>query len=164
LSGFISNDDKEKELKMKKFGKSLVVVALLSVLVLSLCACKKSKVSKDEYATKADEFYAKVVEIGTDIDTINPTDVGSTEHLLSSLDQLNAEVKAFSELTPPAELKDAKERAVSASQLMEEAVKNFHIALGSETVDETALDTARFNYGNAIIEIKNIGIALQNAN
>ncbi len=149
---------------MRKIGKSIVVFLMLGVMVFSLCACKHAKITKEEYAAKADEFYAKIVEIGTEIDTINPTDVGSSEHLLSALDKLNAEVKTFSELNPPSELKDAKERAESASKLMNEAVTDFHTALGGETVDQNALDTARFNYGNAIIEIKNVGIALQNVN
>ena len=136
---------------MRKIGKSIVVFLMLGIMVFSLCACKHAKITK-------------IVEIGTEIDTINPTDVGSSEHLLSALDTLNAEVKTFSELNPPSELKDAKERAESASKLMNEAVTDFHTALGGETVDQNALDTARFNYGNAIIEIKNVGIALQNVN
>ena len=149
---------------MRKTSKLLIVCLVLSVVMFTLCACKNSAVSKEEYAGKADEFYAKIVEIGTDIDTINPSDVGATEHLLSSLDLLNDEVKAFAELNPPADLSDAKAKAESASKLMNDAVTGFHTALGGEEVDQTALDMAKFNYGNAIIEIKNIGIALENVN
>ena len=46
---------------------------------------------------------------------------------------------------------------------MSEAVTNFHKALDGEQIDEAALAEANFNYGNAVIEIKNVGIAMRNA-
>ena len=46
---------------------------------------------------------------------------------------------------------------------MSEAVASFHKALDGDTIDETALADANFNYGNAVIEIKNVGIAMRNA-
>ena len=148
---------------MKKIRTKVLCVLLGIVCVLSVVGCKKKAVDANEYATKADEFYERITAIGAEIDALNTKTDDADRQLLVKLDALNDEVKAFAELDPPENLKDAKERAVSASNFMSEAVSLFHKAFESESVDQTALDEARYNYGNAIIEIKNIGIALQNA-
>ena len=46
---------------------------------------------------------------------------------------------------------------------MTKAVSYYHNALEGEKADETALRTAELNYENAVTEIKNVGVALQNA-
>lgn len=148
---------------MKKTYKKLLVLLLAAVCVFLLAGCKKKSVSSDEYAAKADEFYGKISALGAEIDAIDSKSGDADKQLLAKLDELNEEFKAFSELDPPSDLQSAKERAESAAKFMSEAVSLFHKAFESDSVDQAALDDARYNYGNAVIEIKNVGIALQNA-
>ena len=117
----------------------------------------------EEYTQAANEFYTKVQNYNTVINAIDPKSQDACKDMLKQLDSLNKDMQDFAALNPPAEVPDAKSHAENAAKLMDEAVKSFHMALDGDEIDETALADANFNYGNAVIEIKNVGIAMRNA-
>ncbi|MBR6094234.1 MAG: hypothetical protein IKP92_04325 [Lachnospiraceae bacterium] len=148
---------------MKKRITKITVIICAFVLMLPLFACKKGKMTVEDYTVKANEFYTKVQDYDTAINNIDPKNADACKEMLKQLDALDKDVQAFAKITPPEEVPDARAHAENAAKLMSEAVASFHKALDGDTIDETALADANFNYGNAVIEIKNVGIAMRNA-
>lgn len=158
---FLPESDSRKVMK-KHFAKIVVFVCVFA-LMLPLVGCKKGKMTVEEYTAEANEFYSKVQGYDTAINNIDPKNADACKEMLKQLDALDKDVQAFAKITPPDEVPDARAHAENAAKLMSEAVASFHRALDGDTIDETALADANFNYGNAVIEIKNVGIAMRNA-
>lgn len=148
---------------MKKSIKKVLLILAAICVCIPFAGCKKGEMTVEEYTVKANEFYTKVQEYDQAINAIDPKKGDACKELLKQLDGLDKDLQAFAKVTPPKEVPDAKEHVENAAKLMSEAVTNFHKALDGEQIDEAALAEANFNYGNAVIEIKNVGIAMRNA-
>ena len=153
-------------MKKSLFGK--IILMLVAVLTLSVlfAGCSKNsgkELSVDDYKEKASNFYDKLQDYDKKISSIDSKDKGAVNELLNTLDEMNADFQEFGALEPPKQIPDAKEHAVNAAKLMDTANTYFHHALADDETNTDALANARLNYGNAIIEIKNVGIALQNS-
>jgi len=153
---------------MKKSVRGKIILMIVSVLVFAavFTACGKSTggaMSVDDYKDKASDFYDKLQDYDKKITSIDSKDKGATDELLQILDDMNKDFQEFGALEPPKEIPDAKEHAQNAAKLMDTAVTYFHHALADEETNTDALANARLNYSNAIIEVKNVGIALQNS-
>ncbi len=139
----------------------MIITAVLFVFPLILCGCTKNN-KNDVYISEVNNFYNKLVSYDAKINRIDAKDKNASDELLAILDDMNRDFKAFAELPVPAEAPEAKEHAQNASAFMAEATEYYHKALEGEKVDEMALSNAKLSYGNAVTEIKNVGVALQN--
>ena len=146
-------------MKRGLFHKGIPV--LLVLLILFSFGCTKK--TGNDYAEKATEFYSKLITYDAKINRIDAKDKDACEDLLNILDDMDKEFKDFAAIPVPNDVPDAKEHVDNASKFMSEAVSYYHVALEGEEVDEMALSNAKLSYGNAITEIKNVGVALQNS-
>ena len=145
----------------KKYSKILLVTCLILAMSLCIFGCKKD--DNSAYAEKVTEFYQKLSTYDAKINAIDSKASDADAKLLEILDQMDQEFKEFAALDTPASVPEAKEHANNASNCMSNAVSYYHEAFKGEKPDETALQNAKLQYENAFIEIKNVGVALQNA-
>ena len=146
---------------MKRKRSKIILFAVSILIVLALCACSKS--DSDAYAKSVEDFYTKLNTYDAKINVIDPNDKEADKKLLEILDDMDKEFQNFAKLEAPKNAPEAKEHAENASKCMSQAVSSYHEAFKSDKPDETALHSAKLQYDNAIIEVKNVGIALQNA-
>ena len=147
---------------VKRYFKIILVTGLILAMTLCVFGCKKD--DSGTYAEEVTEFYQKLSTYDAKINTIDSKASDADVKLLEILDQMDNEFKEFAALDPPASVPEAKEHANNASKCMSNAVSYYHEAFKGEKPDETALQNAKLQYENAFIEIKNVGVALQNAN
>ena len=153
-------------MKKSLFGKIILMLVAVMTMSVIFAGCGKKageELTVDEYKEKASVFYDKLQDYDKKITSIDSKDKGATEELLKVLDDMNADFQEFGALEPPKQIPEAKEHASNAANLMNTAVTYFHHALSDEETNTDALANARLNYSNAIIEVKNVGIALQNS-
>ncbi|MBR4581800.1 MAG: hypothetical protein IKO32_11260 [Lachnospiraceae bacterium] len=145
---------------MRKLFK-IILVSFIFMLFLTGCS---DQGKEEKYAEDVSNFYVKINTYDAKINAIDSKAADADKQLLEIIDQMDAEFKNFAALEPPAGYDQAKEHATNASQCMTNAANYFHVAFSGEKVDETALQSAYLQYGNAITEVKNVGVALQNGN
>ena len=150
---------------MKKGLSGKVSLFLVIILVFTVAAsgCINRASGNDEYVEKVSAFYDKIQNYDKKITSIDPKSKEAATELLTTLDSMNKDFQEFGELDPPKQIPDAKEHALNAAKLMDTAVTYYHQALDGDDTDTDALANAKLNYSNAIIEVKNVGIAMQNS-
>lgn len=152
------------QMNKKQVNRAAGLILLTSVFVIlcvGMSGCKKK--TNGEYVKTVNDFYNKLLTYDTNIKRIDPKDPEACEELLSLLDLMNKDFQDFAEVPVPDNVPEAREHAQNAAAFMTKAVSYYHNALEGEKADETALRTAELNYENAVTEIKNVGVALQNA-
>ena len=145
---------------MKRIIRGFVIGLLCLFMALCFAGCKKN--DPQSYIDAVAEFNGKLATYDAKINNINTKDPQCDTELLKLLEELEGEFKKFAEAEPPKGYSGAKLHAQNASDYMSQAVAYYRTAFEKEEIDQIALSSARVQYENAFIEIKNVGVALQN--
>ncbi len=141
--------------------KRRIYALLLSALcVISLTGCGSDN-ELDKYRKSVENFYADVIEINDNINSIDAESEKAPQELLAELDDLNEVFKDFAELDVPSEYMAVESLADEAASFMDEAVTMYHSSFAEGTFNDFSVGMAYEKYCRAIIRINYIGDILQ---
>ena len=136
--------DMEIVLEKKRKFKIVDVVFCMSffmVLTIMTGCGKKGDSALSAYKASMSEFYDKLAQYDSSINSINPDSDSAKEELLGYLDEMNEAYKAMGDLEVPNEFSGIAEIASEAKDYMQMANECYHKAYDNE-FDEESLSLA----------------------
>lgn len=136
--------------------------AALTVTVC-LCGCGNATDEQKElavFSSSVSEFTANIKEADAQINSLDVTQIESTDRLLEILDSLDAEFAKLAEVSVPEQYLSVETLADEASQNMSEAVAYYHSAFEGESFNESDADVAYQYYERAMTRVEYIGYVL----
>ena len=143
--------DMEIVLEKKRKFKIVDVVFCMSffmVLTIMTGCGKKGDSALSAYKASMSEFYDKLAQYDSSINSINPDSDSAKEELLGYLDEMNEAYKAMGDLEVPNEFSGIAEIASEAKDYMQMANECYHKAYDNE-FDEESLSLASQYYERA---------------
>lgn len=131
------------------------LICLLTVIITAflLTGCGEDK-ELTIYRESFEKFCEDVAQIDSSINSIDADSEDAPTELLTLLDQLDVEFKELAALDVPEEFAYMENLADEASENMELAVENYHVAFESETHDTYASNIASQYYERAYKRIR----------
>ena len=140
--------------------KKIYLFLLSAVTMFSLIGCSNNS-DLDAYKKSVEAFYADVIEINDNINTIDAESENAPQQLLEELDALNEVFQDFAALEVPKEYIAAESLADEAASFMNEAVSLYHSSYSDGTFNEFNAGMAYEKYCRAIVRINYIGDLFQ---
>lgn len=141
--------------------KRLFALVLSMSVVFALSGCSSSENELGNYKKSVENFYADVIEINDNINSIDAESEKAPNELLDELDDLNVVFQDFAELEVPREYIAVESLADEAAVFMDEAVALYHSSFSDGTFNDFSAGMAYEKYCRAIIRINYIGDLLQ---
>ena len=133
-------------MRNKKFS-ALAVTALLSSAILFTGCGKKENDNSEElkvFRSQIDSFCATIVNVDSSINAIDTSADGYDKTLLTELDKLDNEFKAFSAIDFPQDYDYLEPLADEAADYMTTAVTSYHDVFENDYSKETA--SSKYTY------------------
>mgnify|MGYP001027426841 FL=1 len=121
-----------------KFVKRIVALVAVAVMGMSVVACggnaagteaSSSALTEEEYAAKVEELQAALEKVGTEANSLDPTDVEGAKKLL---EDLKAPFVEFAAVQAPEKYAEAQEKYKSGSEAMVEYIDSVSEMLDPE--------------------------------
>ena len=129
----------------------MLMSVVFSVFLLTACGEDPQLV---QFEKDMEVFCAKLSNLDTQINNIDPTADNATELLLDNLDELDRAFKTLADMDFPEKFDYLESIADESSQFMTTAVENYHLAYGNDSYDEYEANYARANYERANKRVK----------
>lgn len=158
-----------KQITYSKTYKPLTFLLTIFMLAFLVTGCGHKKDAEIEaFKTQLDDFTTAVMELDTNINSIDPASDDAAAQLLSYYDSLAAEFETLAAIPVPEKYGDIARLSSKANDYMAEAVSYYHIAFESDTLSGQELmdmvNLASSYYEKSFEFVNYIGQVLMGAN
>ena len=106
--------------------------------------CGKKNTALEEYKVNMTEFYDKLSEYDSAINSIDTESEGSKEELLGILDEMNETYQKMGQYEVPSEFSGISEISVEAADYMQKANEYYHLAYDGEFSAENEMLASQY--------------------